>query len=140
MKGFVRAVILIGVLLAPAAGMARSSVPIVERPDVPVVTGSGKPVSAEGLNRAIISGGAAGKRKWDVVPAADGKSLRATYQVRAHAITVSIVPEASSYSVKYADSVNMNYAVEDGKPVIHPNYNQWVEQLIDSIRAELRKL
>jgi hypothetical protein len=42
--------------------------------------------------------------------------------------------------VKYADSVNMNYRVEGGTPVIHPSYNQWVDQLIQAIGGELRKL
>jgi hypothetical protein len=29
--------------------------------------------------------------------------------------------------------------VESGKPVIHPNYDKWVGQLVDSIRVELKK-
>lgn len=118
---------------------ARSTVPVIARENVSVVTGSGKPVNNEALKRAIINGGAAGARKWDVVPAPDGQSLRATYKVRTHAVVVDIVPGPASYSVKYADSTNMKYGVENGSPTIHPFYNKWVDELIDSIRVELKK-
>lgn len=118
---------------------ARSTVPVMERENVSVVTGSGKPVNNEALKRAIINGGAAGARKWDVVPAPDGRSMRGTYKVRNHTVVVDIVPAPATYSVKYADSTNMKYAVENGSPTIHPFYNKWVDELIDSIRVELKK-
>jgi len=99
-----------------------------------------KPSAAtEALTKAIVSGAAA--RKWEAVPAADGKSVRATFTVRnKHVVTVDIVPGPDSYSVKYADSVNMSYRIQDGTAVIHPNYNQWVDQLIQAIGSELGKL
>jgi hypothetical protein len=118
---------------------ARSTVPVMERENVSVVTGSGKPVNNEALKRAIINGGAAGARKWEVVAAPNGSSLRATYKVRNHTVIVDIVPGPASYTVKYADSINMKYAVENGSPTIHPFYNKWVDELIDSIQVELKK-
>ena len=132
------AALLAFVVVVPLA-QARSTVPVIERENVSVITGSGKPVNNEALKRAIIDGGAAGARKWEVVPAADGRSLRGTYKVRTHTVVVDIVPGPASYSVKYADSINMKYAVEDGSRVIHPFYNKWVDELIDSIRVELKK-
>jgi hypothetical protein len=141
MKSFVKALLLTAAMLAATGALAqRAPVPIIDHPNVPVVTSSGKPVPLVSLHQAIISGGAAGARKWDVVPNADGKSLRATYKVRAHTVMVDIVPSSSAFTVKYADSVNMKYEMYDGKPVIHPFYNRWVDELIDSIRAEIRKL
>jgi hypothetical protein len=59
--------------------------------------------------------------------------------VRNHTVIVDIVPGPDSYSVRYADSINMKYGVENGSPVIHPFYNKWVDELIDSIRVELKK-
>jgi len=50
------------------------------------------------------------------------------------------VPTAMQYSVKYVSSVNMKYEVQSGTRVIHPFYNKYVEELIQSIRAELLKL
>jgi hypothetical protein len=63
-------------------------------------------VNGEAFKNAVMNGGAA--MKWEVVPAADGKSLRATYRVQnKHAVMVDIVPGPESFAVKYADSVNM---------------------------------
>ena len=56
-----------------------------------------------------------------------------------HTIVVNISVAADTYSVKYQSSINMNYAVVDGRPVIHPNYNKWVQTLVDGIGAELKK-
>lgn len=138
---FIGALIVItAVLAASSAHAQRPLVPIVDRPNVPVVTASGKPLSQEALKQAIISGGANGPRRWLVVPEADGKTLKGTYIVRQHTVVVQIVPESNSYSVKYADSSNMKYALDNGKPVIHPFYNDWVDQLIRAIDFEVKKL
>jgi len=133
-------IVVAAVLAASAAHAQRAPVPIVERPNVPVVTASGKPLSQEALKQAIISGGANGPRKWLIVPEGDGKTLKGTYIVRQHTVVVQIVAGSNSYSVKYADSSNMKYAVEYGKPVIHPFYNDWVDQLIRAIDFEVKKL
>jgi hypothetical protein len=133
-------VVIAALLVASAVHAQRSPVAIVDHPSVPVVTGSGKPISQGALTRAIINGGVAGGRKWEVVPAAGGKSLRATYRVRSHTVVVDIVPGSDSYSVKYAESINMKYGVDNGTAVIHPFYNTWVDELIQSIRTELLKL
>ena len=133
-------VVCAAVLAASAAHAQRTPVEIVDHPNVLVVAGSGKAVSPQALREAIISGGASGPRKWTIVPAGDGKTLRGTYIVRAHTVVVDIVPGPGSYSLKYADSTNMKYAVEGGKPVIHPFYNDWVQQLIRAIDAEVKKL
>jgi hypothetical protein len=128
------------VLAASSAHAQRAPVPIVDLPNVPVVTASGKPLSQEALKQAIISGGANGPRRWLIVPEGDGKTLKGTYIVRQHTVVVQIVPGSNSYSVKYADSSNMKYAVEYGKPVIHPFYNDWVDQLVRAIDFEVKKL
>ena len=140
MKTLSTVALLLAIVVVVPVVHARSTVEVIDRPNVSVVTGSGKPVNSEALKRAIIDGGAAGARKWDVVPAPDGRSLRSTYKVRNHTVVVDIVPGPASYSVKYADSINMKYGVENGSPVIHPFYNKWVDELIDSIRVELKKL
>jgi hypothetical protein len=139
---------MLGRLLAVAAALflftsvvhaQRAPVPIVDHPNVPAVAGSGKPVSAEALARAIIDGGAAGARKWDFEDAGHG-TLRGTYKVRSHTVMVHVVPGTGSYSLKYAHSINMKYQLENGTPVIHPFYNRWVDELLDAIRLQLKKL
>jgi hypothetical protein len=139
MQTFARMLVAAAALLAASAVHAqRQPVPIIDHPSVPVVTGSGKPVALEALRRAIIDGGAAGARKWHFVP--NGSALRGTYKVRSHTVVVDVVPGSNAYSLRYADSINMKHGLEDGTPVIHPFYNRWVDELIDSIRLELGKL
>lgn len=128
------------VAVSSAAQAQRSPVAIIDRPNVSAVSAGGRPVSAEALREAIIGGGANGPRKWSIVPHGDGNALRGTYMVRTHTVVVDIVPGSGSYSLKYADSSNMKYGVDFGKPVIHPFYNDWVDQLIRAIDAEVKKL
>jgi hypothetical protein len=140
MKIFRNSVLLVGMLAIASAVQARSAVPIVDHSSVPVTTGSGKAADLETVKRAIINGGAAGARKWDIERSADGKTLKGTYRVRTHTVVVDIVPSPTSYSVKYSDSVNMKFEARNGAPLIHPYYNKWVDELIESIRFELKKL
>ncbi len=107
-----------------------------------IVTGSGKAIDADTVKKAIAAGVASNGRKWELRPAADGKTLQATlsWNSNKHTIVVEIVPTAMQYSVKYVSSVNMKYEVQSGTRVIHPFYNKYVEELIQSIRAELLKL
>jgi hypothetical protein len=46
---------------------------------------------------------------------------------------VDIEHDAKSYSIKYRDSQNLNFA--DGQ--IHKNYNGWIQNLDKAIRAQL---
>jgi hypothetical protein len=133
-------VALLGMLLIASAVQARSTVPVVERANQPVVTGSGKPADAESVRKAIVTAGT--QRNWQIAPMADGKALQGTYSwnKNKHTIMVKIEPGAAQYSVRYADSVNMKYEIYNGTPSIHPHYNKFVDELIQSIRVELLKL
>lgn len=117
---------------------ARSTVPVVER-EISWTAADGKSVDAETLRKAIISAGQ--KRQWDMVPSADGKSIKGSYSWNRnkHTILLDIRPSATGYSFKYLDSVNMKYGIESDVPHIHPHYNKLVEELIQSVRVELQK-
>lgn len=126
--------------LAFAAGpaSARWPMPIVNYPDVPVVTSSGTAPSAARVKQAILAGAAA--KNWTIAQQADGK-LQATLKVRGkHTVIVQIAYTPEKYSLTYQDSIDMNYGQRNGEPVIHPFYNTWVTDLKESIRAELVKI
>ena len=121
-----------------APAMARGSVPIVNYENVTIATGSGKPATAEQVKQAFIAGGAS--KGWTFTTAGDGK-LVANLIVRSkHTITADIAYSADKYSVTYQGSVNMNYELKSGQPVIHPKYNGWVTNMLIEVRAELSKL
>jgi hypothetical protein len=147
----------LALLAVPAS--ARTSVPIIDYPDQPVVTGSGKTLSAADVRQAIAS--AATQRNWVVTNGPGEGRVTATLTVRnKHTISVVIAYKADAFSVGYLSSVNMNYnenwPVEQTSygnrgytvqqkdntlpGVIHPNYNKWVQDLLTGIKINLRLL
>lgn len=153
--------LLILVLALPFGALAREGVPIIEHNDILVSTGSGKPATEDQVRDAIIN--AAGAKNWEVTRSANQSSLTATLNVRGkHSVAVSIPYSADKFSVKYLNSVNMNYRLSDvtvienssdltkvntpapatgpGTPLIHPSYNRWVQDLMRGIQFELKKL
>jgi len=118
---------------------ARSPVPVVDHDSIAVVTGSGKPISATEVGDAIARGAAGGRRS-GVVARSSPSRMRATYSVRTHAISVDIEYTEQAYSIHYAGSDNMKFSMENGVKLIHPFYNNWVQELMRSISAELSKL
>ena len=58
-----------------------------------------------------------------------------------HTAIVEIPYSASGFSIKYRDSVNLNYRKDDnGVEMIHPNYNRWVEKLRREIVGQVLTL
>ena len=133
------AIVLIAGVLVSYAAVARDLAPLVEHENVPVVTGSGKAASTEAVGVAISNAAASGKRVWQVKHSAAGR-LRASYDMRQYAISVDIDYSAQAYSIRYAASENMRASEVNGQKVIHPFYNNWVDELKRGINAELGKL
>jgi len=121
------------VTLVFAAGVQARNAPIVNPEKIAVTTSSGKAVSAEDVRKAIVVAGTS--KGWAISNAGDGKTLRATLVVRVHTVAADIEYSATEYSIRYKDSVNMDY--KDG--TIHPNYNRWIQNLVTAIRTELAR-
>ena len=134
-----RAIVLAAASATFLSAAARDTVPLVDRDSVAVVTGSGKPASAAAVGVAISNAAASGKRVWQVKRTAPDR-LRATYQVRQHAVSVDIKYGPKAYSIHYAASDNMKYGEENGVKLIDPFYNSWVDELQQGISAQLGKL
>ena len=47
----------------------------------------------------------------------------------------------AQFTVRYSDSINMKYAPggPSGTGVIHPFYNQWVQDFVQAVRLELTR-
>jgi hypothetical protein len=147
--------VLFAALLGAGPALAqRVAVPLVDYPNLPVATASGKVLSAEQVKQAIQN--ATKAKGWAIAFDSAGNVI-ATLNVRAHMIMVQIAYSPEKYSITYKDSSNMKYApnaqadnrinsansgyTRDGYngPVIHPNYNRWTGDLKDAIRVELQK-
>ena len=130
------ALLLCALAAIPALG-AQPPVPPLEVRDHPVVTGTGKAPTVTDV-RAAIARGAAG-RGWalsEVSPSA----FDATLTIRKHRVVARIDFGADKFSITYRASENMGFEVVDGRPFIHPKYNQWVGNLLSDIRKELTTL
>lgn len=139
-------------LAGPAA--ARSSVPIVNHPQVSWAQPAGEALSLAQIRDRIIQ--ACQERGWRAEPGSAPDTLLATLVVRnKHTIRVNIAYRADAFDITYAGSDNMNYVVKEPSPwavsqepgsqpearteLIHPNYNRWVGLLIGTLRARLER-
>lgn len=137
---YLRLVSFLGIVLLSAGAHAqRQPVPIVNHENLAVAVSSSKPPTAEAVQKVIV--GAAQARKWTVTRVPEGSKIHAKLFVRnKHTVVVEIENTESAFSVRYVSSIDMKYGVVDGVPVIHPFYNRWVNELIESIRTELARL
>ena len=52
-----------------------------------------------------------------------------------------ILYSATRLSSKYRDTTNMNFDKDkEGRGLIHPNYNHWVNDLLRAIMTEIQKV
>jgi len=125
--------VVLTISLALAAGTAHASrraVPLIEPARVELATGANE--NPEVVKDAIIAGGAA--RGWVAVSSDPGK-LRLKYDKQGgkHEVVVDVTYDAKGYQLKYVSSFNMKYENGANGPMIHPFYNKWIDNLIQSI-------
>lgn len=160
MKKIARVLTVLIPLLTLAVGVfAREPVPIVDYNNIAVVTRSGKPVTSEQVRTAITA--AAKALNWEVAKSPNQDLLSATLRVgNKHTVVVSIPYSVEKFSIKYESSIDMKYQpvgtiiaqpyrpgdiTPSGPsvtttPMIHPFYNRWVQELLQSIKLELNQL
>jgi hypothetical protein len=116
--------------VATAALAGCNTMPIQNVSDAPVTTATGKHLSQTQVRDAIVRAGAA--LGWQMKDERPGM-LVGTLYLRKHVAVVAIPYTASSYSIQYRSSVNLDE--KDGK--IHKNYNGWIQNLTRGINAQL---
>jgi hypothetical protein len=124
---------IVGILIAAAAlalGGCASTQPVYNVQNAPVIPPPGKNLTMTEVNNAIMRAGS--QLGWQMQPTGPGK-ISGRLALRTHLAVVDIEHDAKSYSIKYRDSQNLNFA--DGQ--IHKNYNGWIQNLDKAIRAQL---
>ena len=112
------------------AVVACATVPIMNVDNAAVTNASGKALTHEQVRSAIIrAGGGLGWQMKDEGP----NKLVGTLVLRTHTAVVDIPYSATSFSIKYRSSINLDEA--DGK--IHKNYNGWIQNLQKGIATQL---
>ncbi|MFP5419309.1 MAG: hypothetical protein ACLGHA_09150 [Gammaproteobacteria bacterium] len=97
----------------------------------PVV--ANKSVSMDDVQKAIVRAGVG--LGWQMKPVAPGL-IEGTLTLRTHMAKVDIKYDTKTYSITYKDSSNLDYSGSS----IHKNYNGWVQNLDNGIRAQLVNL
>ena len=120
--------------LAVGAAMALAActtiVPIQNVQNVSVSNSANKPLSAEQVRGAIVRAGAG--LGWIMKDAGPGQ-LHGTLILRTHTAEVTIPYSATSYSIVYKTSTNLQAT----GTTIHRNYNGWITNLNRGINAQL---
>jgi hypothetical protein len=107
-----------------------ASVPIHEVDQQAAMNSSGKQLTHEQVKSAIVRAGAS--LGWQIKDEGPNM-LVGTLHLRKHTAVVSIPYSATSYSIKYRSSENLDES--GGK--IHKNYNGWIQNLQRGIAAQL---
>ena len=100
--------------------------------DAPIQTATGKELTLEQIQKAIIDAGI--KQTWIMTPVKLGDML-GEFNVQSHQIHVNIPYTTTHYSILYKDSSNLRY--DPVKRTIHVNYQKWIERLDNEIKARL---
>lgn len=124
-------------LILMATGVSHAGSPIQNMIDVPVpIRADGSGYAIDEVRTAIIKGCQA--RRWTAEIAGDGL-IRARLNVRnKHFAVVEIPYSASSYSIIYVSSENLDYKPK--RETIHRNYNKWVLNLSATINSQFLNL
>jgi hypothetical protein len=105
---------------------------VYEVKDAPVQTATGKALTPEQVQKAIMDAGI--KQTWIMTVVKPGEIL-GEFNVQSHQIHVTIPYTSTHYSILYKDSSNLRYDPE--KRTIHVNYQKWIERLDNEIKARL---
>jgi hypothetical protein len=103
--------------------------PIYNVTGAPITTSSGKAPSMQQVQTAIQQAGT--QLGWQITAEKPGR-MTGRLSLRTHQALVDIEYDTKQYSIKYKDSVDMQ--AKDG--TIHKNYNGWVQNLEQRIRAQ----
>ena len=131
MKQILAHIFLASVLLVVLTG-CRAGGQVYEVKDAPIQTSTGKELTLEQVQKAIVDAGI--KQTWIMTPVRLGEML-GEYNVQSHQIHVTIPYTTKNYSILYKDSSNLRY--DPVKRTIHVNYQRWIERLDNEIKARL---
>jgi len=123
---FVASLVVVAMISCRAGGQ------VYEVKDAPIQTASGKTLTLEQIQKAIIDAGI--KQTWIMTPVKPGEMI-GEYNVQSHQIHVTIPYTTKNYSILYKDSSNLRYDPE--KRTIHVNYQAWIVRLHNEITARL---
>ena len=127
----------VSVVMVFSLGCSSRGHPITNVENAPVPTATGKTLTADEVQKAIMRAGT--MTGWVIQPEQPGRLMgRSAFGAgERHVAVVTIQYDAKSYSINYRDSVNLN--ADTGMNQIHRAYNEKVSTLDRAIRNELTR-
>lgn len=120
-------------LVVAIAVVGCTTAPIMNVDDAAVAVPSGKSVTSDQVRTAVIRAGSA--LGWQIKDESPNV-LVGTLVLRKHTAVVEIPYSATTFSIKYRSSINLD---EQGG-MIHKNYNGWIQNLTRGINTQLSLL
>lgn len=117
-------------IIAMPAEARRGPAPLKDPPALTLPAG----VSGKDVEKVIVS--VAVQREWQVIDRQPGLVVL-RYAPRDFSVDVTVRYDAKNLTIAYKDSTNLEYGQENGMPVIHPNYNRWVNNLAHDFESQL---
>ncbi len=126
------AAILKRLLLVPVAILLIAAVPLVDPPPVDAPAALTQKEVTGVLRKTLIA------RGWLLTKDAAGE-IEAKLDVRTHSIKVRYLVAKQQISIKYLDSVNMDYRLDrQGNPEIHRKYPGWIHNVIIALNRDMQ--
>ena len=113
--------------------MAARQAPLVDPDPIAIPAKVTDAQVAKSIRGALIN------RKWTVTDEKPGE-IKSTLMLRDHKVRIDITWDKRQIQIKYVDSENLKYEVENGKRLIHKNYLGWINNLVSDIGANLNLL
>ena len=113
--------------------MAARQAPLVDPDPIAIPAKITDAQVAKSIRGALIN------RKWTVTDEKPGE-IKSTLMLRDHKVRIDITWDKRQIQIRYVDSENLKYEVENGKRLIHKNYLGWINNLVTDISANLNLL
>jgi len=128
-------------LCVALAFLASCTQALINAPPSSVSAVAGKPLSEERVQASILASAAQTRIPWEMNVVKPGLIQAKLNWKNKHKVTVDIPYSATSYQIVYVESVMMRYeppSSPGGTPKIGSHYVDWVNQLDEAIKANLK--
>lgn len=118
-------------LLAPLLllTMAFRQVPLVDPPPIAVPAGFNAAQVENAIAQALML------RGW-TIDSRKGGEIDATYAPRDFSVSIAVHYDTRQIRINYVTSSHLKYEVKNGQRMIHTNYANWIQNLVNDIHNQ----
>lgn len=120
-------------LLLPFAALGQFRATDLQNPSpINIPQGVSQSAAKDAVSQALFG------RNWTITDEGEDYIV-ADLHVRSHWAQIRIDIDEGQIHFAYQDSDNLNYAVKDGREIIHKNYLSWVDNVVNDTRTQLAR-